>query len=67
MKKERQKHDMREGDRGSDNREGGGNRTGEDNSTCDRRTDEGKKGSESKYDKTEVNSRDDDRKESTTK
>ena len=36
--------------------------TGEERSTCDRRKDEGKTGSESKCVKREVNNRDDDRK-----
>ena len=57
--KNNRKRDMQDGD----SREGGrDSRTGEDRSRCDRRKDEGKKGSESRCDQTDVNNRDDDRK-----
>ena len=51
---------MHEGDSGeSDSREGGGDKgTGDDRSRCDRRKDEGKKGTESRCDQTEVNNKD---------
>ena len=42
--------------------EGGDNGAGEERRSCDRRKDEGKKGSESKCVEREVNNRDDDRK-----
>ena len=55
---------MHEGDSGeSDSREGGRHKgTGDDRSRCDRRKDEGKKGTESRYDQTEVNNKEDVRK-----
>ena len=41
--------------------------TGDERSRCDRRKDEGKKGSESRCDQTEVNNKDDDRKKRSRK
>ena len=61
-RKNNRKHGMQEGDRGeSDSRGGGENGTREERSSCDRRIDEGKKGSESRCVEREVNNRDDDR------
>ena len=55
---------MQEGDSGESNsREGGRDKgTGDERSRCDRWKDEWKNGSESSYDQTEVNNKDDDRK-----
>ena len=58
-RKNNRKHGMQEGDSGEGGRDKG---TGDDRSRCDRRKDEGKKGTESRYDQTEVNNKDDDRK-----